>query len=429
MSATYETIEKNKVTVTVDVDPAKFEAALTRSFEKNKKRFKVKGFRDGKAPRKMVEQIYGIGAFYDDAFQRLVPAEYDEAVKELGLRPVSEPDFSITEVEGNSKLVFTATVYVMPEVVLGEYKGLEIPRISTDVTDEDVDNELKRLAEEDFRLESVEGRNAENNDTVVIDYAGSVDGVPFEGGTAEGQNLVLGSGSFIPGVEDQIVGHAVGDEFVVNVSFPEDYHAAELAGKAAEFKVTLHDIKTKIIPEINDDFAAEKSEFDTLEEYKADLKIKLGQKKEKEAKNEYENRLVDKAIASAEVDIPEVMYDNAVENMINNYRQQITSYGIKFEDYLEMTGTDIDGLKAQVRPDAEKRVKEELVLEAIADKESLRPTDEQLSDHIKEVTARYKVDYEEFSKDLSDESKQLFADEMKPRLAVDYLLENAVYTE
>ena len=429
MSATYETIEKNKVTITVDVEPARFEAAVTRSFEKNKKKFKVKGFRDGKAPRRMVEQIYGIGAFYDDAFRRLVPAEYEEAVKELGIKPVSEPDYEITEVEGDSKLVFTATVFVMPEVILGEYKGIEIPRVSAEITDEDVENELKRLAEEDFRLESVEGRDAASGDTVVIDYAGSIDGVPFEGGSSEGYNLVLGSGSFIPGFEDQIAGHAVGDEFTVNVTFPEDYHAAELAGKAAEFKVTLHDVKTKIIPEINDDFAAEKSEFETLDEYKADLREKLAQKKEKDVQNEYENQLVDKAVEAAEVDIPEVMFENAVENMVNNYRQQISSYGIKFEDYLDMTGTDVDGLKAQLRPGAEKRVKEELVLEAIADKEELKPTDEQLDGHIKEVTARYKVDYEEFSKNLSDESKQMFADEMKPRLAVDFLLANAVYTE
>ena len=429
MSATYETIEKNKVTVTVDVEPAKFEAALSRSFEKNKKRFKVKGFRDGKAPRRMVEQIYGIGVLYDDAFQRLIPAEYEEAVKELELKPVSDPDYEITEVEGNSKLAFKATVFVMPEVILGNYKGIEIARQSAEITDEDVENELKRLAEEDYRFESVGHRSAENGDTVVIDYAGSVDGVLFEGGSAEGYNLVLGSGSFIPGFEDQIVGHGVSDEFDVNVTFPEDYHAAELAGKAAVFKVTIHDIKTKVIPEINDDFAAEKSEFETLDEYRADLKVKLAEKKEKQVKAEYENQLVDKAVEAAEIDIPEVMFENAVANMIEGYRQQINSYGIIFEDYLEMTGSDFDGLRTQVRPNAEKRVREELVLNAIADKEELKPTDEQLDEHIKEVTARYRVDYDEFSKNLSDESRQMFAKEMGPRLAVDFLLENAVYTD
>jgi trigger factor len=429
MSAKYEVTEKNKVLITVDVEPEKFEAALNRSFERNRKKFKIRGFRDGKAPRKMVEQVYGIGAFYDGAFQHLVPQEYEAAVKELNLVPVSEPDYSIVEVEGNSKLVFTASVFVKPEVKLGEYKGIEIKRISTDVTDEDVDAELKRLAEEDYRLEPVEGRPAQNGDTVLIDYAGSVDGVAFEGGTAEGQNLELGSGSFIPGFEDQIVGHEVGDEFVVNVTFPEEYHAEELAGKAAEFKVTLHDIKEKIIPEINDDFAAEKSDFETLAEYREDLKKKLAEKKEKEAKSSTENELIAKAAENAEIDIPECMFDNAVENMLENYRRQISNYGIKFEDYLKMTGNDIDSVREQIRPNAERQVREQLVLEAIADTENLKATDAQIEERLREMAAMYKVEYDEMVKNLSDESKEFVASDLKPMLAIDFLVENAKYVD
>ena len=429
MSAKYEVSEKNKVLITVDVEPEKFEAALNRSFERNRKKFKIRGFRDGKAPRKMVEQVYGIGAFYDGAFQHLVPQEYEAAVKELNLVPVSEPDYSIVEVEGNSKLVFTASVFVKPEVKLGEYKGIEIKRIPTDVTDEDVDAELKRLAEEDYRLEPVEGRPAQNGDTVLIDYAGSVDGVAFEGGTAEGQNLELGSGSFIPGFEDQIVGHEVGDEFVVNVTFPEEYHAEELAGKAAEFKVTLHDIKEKIIPEINDDFAAEKSDFETLAEYRGDLKKKLAEKKEKEAKSSTENELIAKAAENAEIDIPECMFDNAVENMLENYRRQISNYGIKFEDYLKMTGNDIESVREQIRPNAERQVREQLVLEAIADTENLKATDAQIEERLREMAAMYKVEYDEMVKNLSDESKEFVASDLKPMLAIDFLVENAKYVD
>ncbi|MBQ3893826.1 MAG: trigger factor [Clostridia bacterium] len=429
MSAKYEVTEKNKVLITVDVEPEKFEAALNRSFERNRKKFKIKGFRDGKAPRKMVEQVYGIGAFYDGAFQHLVPQEYEAAVKELNIVPVSEPDYSIVEVEGNSKLVFTASVFVKPEVKLGEYKGIEIKRISTEVTDGDVDAELKRLAEEDYRLEPVEGRPAKDGDSVLIDYAGSVDGVAFEGGTAEGQNLVLGSGSFIPGFEDQIVGHNVGDEFVVNVTFPEEYHAADLAGKAAEFKVVLHDIKEKVIPEINDDFAAEKSEFETLAEYREDLKKKLAEKKEKDAKRDTENELIAKAAENAEIDIPECMFDNAVKNMLENYRRQISNYGIKFEDYLKMTGNDIESVKEQIRPNAERQVREQLVLEAIAETENLKASDEQIEERLKEMATMYKADYDEMAKNLSDESKEFIASDLKPMLAIDFLVANAKYVD
>ena len=429
MSAKFETVEKNKVVITVDVAPENFEAGIKRSFEKNKGKFKINGFRNGKAPRKMVEQIYGISAFYDDALNFVIPREYDAAVKELGLNPVSDPEYDLVEIESNTKLVFTATVYTKPEVILGDYKGLEIKKESAEVTDEDVDNDLKKQAEDDFRLVSVDGRPAAQGDTVVIDYEGSIDGELFEGGADENHNLEIGSNSFIPGFEEQIIGHNIGEEFVIDVNFPEDYHAEELKGKAAQFKINLHDIKIKEIPEINDDFAAEKSEFETLDEYKADIKKKLAEKKEKEVKNSYENQLVEKAAENAQIDIPECMIDNAVENTLRNYERQISNYGIKFEDYLKMTGSDIETIKADIRPGAEKNVRYELVLEAIADAEQLKPTDEQLQERFAEMAKQYGMKDEDIADKLNDEMKEYLSMDMKPALAVDFLVANASYVD
>ncbi len=428
MSAKIENTEKNKVLITIDVEPEKFEKGLAKSFEKNKKKFKINGFRDGKAPRKMVEQVYGIGALYNDAFNYVLPNEYYEAVKEFNLNPVSEPQYDILEVEGNTKLVFTAAVYTKPEVTLGEYKGIEIEKLSEEATDEDVEAELKKLAEDDFRLESKEGA-AENGDTVVIDYEGSVDGVPFDGGKGENYNLVLGSGSFIPGFEDQLVGAKAGEDVTVNVTFPEDYHAKELAGKAAVFACTVHDVKTKIIPEINDDFAAEKSEFDTLDEYKADLKTKITERKANQAKNEYEVKAIETAAKNAEVEIPECMFDNAVDQMLSNYERQISQYGIKFEDYLKMTGSTIEDIREQTRPRAEQIVREQLVLEKIADVEELKASDEQIDERIEAMAKQYGVETEAIKANLNDEFKDELSKEMKPQLAIDFLVANAKFVE
>ena len=429
MSAKFENIEKNKVLITVDVEPEKFEAGLQKSFEKNKKKFKINGFRDGKAPRKMVEQVYGIGALYDGAFQYILPDEYYAAVREFDFIPVSEPEYDIVEIEGNTKLVFTAAVYTKPEVKLGDYKGIEVKKQPEEATDEDVENELKKLAEDDFRLVSAE-KAAENGDTVVIDYEGSVDGVPFEGGKGENYNLVLGSGSFIPGFEDQLVGSKAGEDVTVNVTFPEDYHAAELAGKAAVFACTVHDVKVKEIPEINDDFAAEKSDFDTLDEYKADLKVKVSEKMKNAAKSQYEEAVIKAAADAAEVEIPECMFENMTEQLIDNYRRQISGYGIDFEQYLQMTGSTLDQMKEQVRPNAENIVKEQLVLEAIADAEALKATDEQVEDRLKAMAAQYGGEYkEEMMKNITDEDKEYITSQMKPELAINFLVANAKFVD
>ena len=429
MNAKFEVVEKNLVKITVEVEPEKFEAGLKKSFERNKKKFKVKGFRDGKAPRKMVEQIYGIGVLYDDAFYYVLPAEYDEAVKELGIEPVDEPKFDITEVEGNSKLTFTAEVYVKPEVTLGQYKGLELKKIDTTVSDEDVENELKRLAAEDYRMVAVEDRPAQLGDTVDIDYAGYLDGVAFEGGTAENYSLELGSGQFIPGFEDQLVGSAAGDEVKVNVTFPEEYHAENLAGKPVVFEVKVHAVKTKEIPEINDDFAAEKSNFDTLDEYKADIKTKLAENREKSAKVTTENEAVDKAVANAEMDVPECMIERRIDSQVRRYEQMLAQNGIPFDKYLEMTGSDIQTMRDQLRPECEKSVKAVLVLEAIVKAEGIKATDAQIDEKINEMAAQYGAKPEDFAKQINDVDRQYIGEDLAVELAAKLLVETAVYVD
>lgn len=429
MNAKFEVVEKNLVKITVEVEPEKFEAGLKKSFERNKRKFKVKGFRDGKAPRKMVEQIYGIGVLYDDAFYYVLPDEYEAAVKELGLEPVDAPKYDITEVEGNSKLTFTAEVYVKPEVVLGQYKGLELKKIDTAVTDEDVENELKRLAEEDYRMVTVEDRPAQLGDTVDIDYAGYLDGVAFEGGTAENYSLELGSGQFIPGFEDQLVGSAAGDEVKVNVTFPEEYHAENLAGKPVVFEVKVHAVKAKEIPEINDDFAAEKSNFDTLDEYKADIKAKLTESREKNAKVAAENEAVEKAVANAEMDVPECMIESRIDSQIRRYEQMLAQNGIPFDKYLEMTGSNLDTMREQLRPECEKSVKAVLVLEAIVKAEDIKATDEQIDEKINEMAVQYGAKPEDFVKQINDVDRQYIGEDLAIELAAKLLVESAVYVD
>lgn len=429
MSASFETIEKNKVKITVEVAPEKFDEAIRRSFERNKKRLKVNGFRDGKAPQKIVEQIYGVGALYDDAFYYVLPASYNEAVKELALTPVDDPKYDIVEVEGHSKLIFTAEVYVKPEVILGEYKGLTLKKINTVVTDEDVEKELQKMAEEDYRMVTVEDRPAQLGDTVVIDYNGLLDGNAFEGGTAENYSLELGSGSFIPGFEDQLVGVAAGDEVKVNVTFPEDYHAEDLAGKPVVFEVTVHSVKAKEIPEINDDFAAEKSDFSTLEEYKADLHARMAKARVNVAKTENENEAVEKAAENAETEIPECMIEHRIDSQVRRFEQMLSQQGIPFDRYMQMTGTTVEQMREELRPNAEKSVKVSLVLEAIADKEALKATDEQIDAKIEEMAKQYGADPEEYKKQVSEIEREYIGEDLRFELATDFIVANAVFSE
>ncbi len=426
MNAKFETIATNLIKIEVEVTAEKFEEGLAYSFKKNAKNFRVNGFRPGKAPRKMVEQVYGEGVLYDDALNYVLPGEYYEAVKELNLEPVDEPKYDILKI-GKGELVFTAEVYVKPEVKLGDYKGLEIKLESDEVTDEDIDAEVKKAAESNARMVNVEDRTAEMGDTLDIDFKGLLDGEPFEGGTAEGHSLTLGSGQFIPGFEEQLVGAGNGDEVNVNVTFPEDYHAEELKGKAVVFEVKVNGIKTRELPEINDEFASDISEFETLDEYKADLKAKLSEKKAADAKQAMENEVIEKATANAEIEIPECMVERKMDSMLERYKSMVAQQiGIPFEQYISMCGLTIEGMRADMKPTAEKNVKESLVLEAIAKAEDIKATDEQIDAKIAELAEQYKMSLDELKERITENDRAYFADEIAVELTIAFLLDSAV---
>ncbi|MBQ8827831.1 MAG: trigger factor, partial [Clostridia bacterium] len=344
----------------------------------------------------------------------------------LGVEPVDEPKYDLLEI-GKGKLVFTAEVYVKPEVVLGEYKGLEIKAQSSEVTDEEIDNEIKRVEDSNARIVNIEDRTAQLGDTVDIDFKGLLDGEPFDGGTAEGHSLELGSGQFIPGFEDQLVGVGVGDEVNVNVTFPEDYHAEELKGKPVVFEVKVNAIKCKELPEINDEFASDVSEFETLDEYKADLKAKMSEKKAADAKQAMENEVVEKAAANAEIDIPACMIERKMDSMLDRYKNMVAQQiGIPFEQYIAMCGLTIDGMKEDMKPAAEKNVKESLVLEAIAKAEDIKATDEQIDAKIAELAEQYKMSLDELKERVTDSDRAYFADEVAAELTISFLLDSAV---
>ncbi|MBE7065452.1 MAG: trigger factor [Ruminococcaceae bacterium] len=426
MKAKFETIDKNLVKIEVEVAPEKFEEGLAYSFKKNAKNFNVKGFRPGKAPRKMVEQVYGEGVLYDDALNYVLPGEYYDAVKELGLEPVDEPKYDILKI-GKDELVFTAEVYVKPEVVLGDYKGLEIKNVSADVTDEDIEAELKKVAESNARMVNVEDRTAVLGDTLDIDFKGLLDGEAFEGGTAEGHSLTLGSGQFIPGFEDQLVGAGVGDEINVNVTFPDDYHAEELKGKPVVFEVKVNGIKTRELPEINDDFASDVSEFETLDEYKADLKAKMAEKKATESKQAMENEVIEKATANATIEVPKCMVERKIDTMIERYKNMVAQQvGIPFEQYVSMCGLTIEGMRNDLREGAEKNVRESLVLEAIAKAEDIKATDEQIDAKLAELAEQYKMSLDELKERVTDTDRDYFGDEIAVELTIAFLLDSAV---
>ena len=352
MSLQVEKLEKNMAKLTVEVPAEQFEKALTTAFNKNKSRFNIPGFRKGKAPQAMVEKMYGVEVLYEDAINEALDATYGDAVTESKLDVVSRPEIDVVQVEKGKELIYTATVAVKPEVTLGEYKGIEVEKASAEVSDEDIEAELKKVQEQNSRLITVEDRAVEDGDQTVVDFEGFVDGTPFEGGKGEDYPLTIGSHSFIDTFEEQLIGKNIGEECEVNVTFPEEYHAKELAGKPAVFKVTVKEIKRKELPELNDEFAGEVSEFETLEEYKNDVKAKLSLTKQKEAATENENHVVDKVVENATMDIPEPMIDSQVNNMVNDYARRMQSQGLSLEQYMQFTGMTIDTLKEQMKPQA-----------------------------------------------------------------------------
>ena len=425
MSLQVEKLEKNMAKLTVEVPAEQFEAALKTSYNKNKNKFNIPGFRKGKAPQAMIEKMYGVGVFYEDAVDEAINASYPDAAKESGLEIVSRPEISIEQVEKGKSFIYVATVATKPEVTLGEYKGIEVEKAKPEVTDADVEAELKKVQEQNSRLVSVEDRAVADGDQTVIDFEGFVDGKAFEGGKAEDYTLVIGSHSFIETFEDQLIGKNIGEDVEVNVTFPAEYHAAELAGKPATFKVKIKEIKMKELPELNDEFASEVSEFETLDAYKEDVKNKLAETKQAQATAENENNVVQKVVDNAQMDIPAPMVDEQVRNMIEDYARRLQSQGISFDQYLQFTGSTIEQLQEQMRPQAELRLRTRLVLEAVVAAEKIEPSEELVEAEIKKMSENYKMDAEQIKTIMGEAGMAQMKADMAVQEAVDFLVAEA----
>ena len=402
MSNKLEQLEHNMAKITMEIDPKSFDAAIERVYRRNRSKILVPGFRKGRAPRKMVERLYGKEVFYEDAINDVLPEIYDQAVEELGVKTASRPQVDIEKIEAGEPVVVSATVAVRPEVTLGEYKNLDVAKDAVIITEDDVDEDIKKTAERNSRTIEVTDRAAEMNDTVTIDFEGFIDGVAFEGGKGTDHALVLGSHSFIDTFEDQLVGKNVGDDVDVNVTFPADYHQKDLAGKPALFKVSVKKIQTKEIPEIDDEFVKDVSEFDTLDEYKADVRKRLTETKQRQADSKYAQDVLNKAVENAEMDIPEAMIVDQCDTMIQNFAQSLSQQGMSMEQYMNMTGGNMVTLRNAVRPDAERQIKESLVLEAVAKAEGIEVTDEDINKEISDMAEMYRMEADKVREALGD---------------------------
>lgn len=389
-----KTNEDKKVELEIAVSAEDFNKAVDAAFQKNGKKINVPGFRKGKAPRKMIEKMYGEGMFFEEAVNNTYPAAYQAAVQEAGIEPVDRADIEVMEVSKENGYTFKATVTVKPEVTLEGYKGIEVEKKVSVVTAEEVDAEIGRQREQSARVIAVEGRAAANGDTAVIDFEGFVDGVAFEGGKGTDYSLELGSNSFIPGFEDQIVGHNAGETFEVNVTFPEEYHAEELKGKAAMFKVTVKELKMKELPELDDEFAKDVSEFDTLEELKADISKKLQEKKDEQSDTDVENKLMEAVANKMVVEIPECMFESRVDEMLRDFEYRLQSQGMDLKNYLQYTGMELDAFRKTFRPQAEAQVKTRLALEKIVELEKIEPTSDEVEAEFLNIAQQYKMEVE-----------------------------------
>lgn len=425
MSLQVEKLEKNMAKLTVEVSAEEFDKALTAAYNKNRGRFNIPGFRKGKAPQAMIEKMYGAGVLYEDAVNEALDATYAGAAEESGLDIVSRPEISVVQVEKGQNLIYTATVAVKPEVTLGDYKGIEVTKASAEVTDEDIDAELKRVQEQNSRLVTVEDRAVQDGDQTVIDFEGFVDGKTFEGGKGEDYALTIGSNSFIDTFEEQLIGKSIGEACEVNVTFPNEYHATDLAGKPAMFKVTVKEIKNKELPELNDEFASEVSEFENLEEYKNDIKAKLAEKKEKDAATENEDNVVQKVVENSTMDIPEPMIDSQVNTMVNDYARRMQSQGLSLDQYMKFTGMTIDSLKDQMKPQALKRIQTRLVLEAVAKVENITVADEAVEKEISGMAEAYKMEVDQVKEYLGESGIVQMKEDLAVQEAVDFLVAEA----
>ena len=426
MAVKSEQIEKNLVKLTFEVSAEDFEKAVQQAYLKNKNKINVKGFRKGKAPRAVIEKEYGVGVFYDEAINAVLPEAYEAAAKESGADIVARPEIDVEDIKKGENVVFTALVTTRPEVKLGEYKGIEIEKIEHNVTDEDVQKELENAQKQNARLITVEDRAVENGDITTIDFEGFVDGVAFEGGKGTDYQLEIGSNTFIPGFEDAMVGMQIGVEGDVNVTFPEEYHAENLAGKPAVFKVTVKGIQKRELPELNDDFASEVSEFETLEEYKNDIKAKLEKNAENQTKAETEEAVISKVVENVEVDIPEAMIDARVDMLIRDYAQRLAYQGMNLDMYLKYSGVTMDQLKMQFKGQAAKQVKGSLVLEAIVNAENITVGDEEYDMHIVDMAKQYNTETETLTEMISDSEKESIMKELAVEKAVQLIVNNAV---
>ena len=421
MSVQVEKLEKNMAKLTIEVDAAQFEDAMKKAFNKNKNKFNIPGFRKGKAPRAMIEKMYGEGIFYEDAADEAINATCMQAMNESELEIVSRPEVSVEQIGKDKPFIYTALVAVRPEVTLGEYKGIEVEKADASVTAEDVDAELKKVQEQNARLLNVEDRPVADGDKTVIDFEGFVDGKPFDGGKAEDYDLTIGSHSFIDTFEEQLIGRNIGEECEVNVTFPEEYHAPELAGKPATFKVTVKEIKVKELPALDDEFAGEVSEFETMDEYKKDIE----ERKQKEAATENENRVVDKVAANASLEIPDKMVESQIDNMVQDTARRMQGQGLSMDMYMKYTGMTMDSMRDQMRPQALKRIQTRLVLEEVVKAENIQVPDERLDEEIAKMAAAYQMETDKLKEYMSDRDKEQMKEDLAVQEAVDFLVAEA----
>ena len=426
MSLQVEKLEKNMAKLTIEVSAEEFEKAIQAAYLKQRKNISVPGFRKGKVPRQMIEKMYGVGIFYEDAANSLIPDAYAKAYDESELEIVSQPSINVVQIEKGKPFIFTAEVATKPEVTLGEYKGLKVDKVSNRVTAKEVDAKLEEEQKKNARTVAVLDRAVQDGDEVVLDFEGFVDGVAFEGGKGENYPLTIGSGAFIPGFEEQLIGVEAEKEVEVNVTFPEEYHSADLAGKAATFKCTVHEIKVKELPELDDDFAAEVSEFDTLDEYKADIKAKIKEQKIADGNRQKEDQAVEKAVANATMDIPEAMIETQVRQQFEDMSYRMQSQGLTMEQYFQFTGLTEEKMMEELRPTAIKKIETRLVLEAIVKAESIEISEEKFEAELVKMAETYQMEVAKLKELLGENEKKQMKQDMAVQEAVTFLVENAV---
>lgn len=426
MSVQVEKLEKSMAKLTITVEAAKFDAAVDSAYQKNKGKIALPGFRKGKAPRAMIEKMYGTGVFYEDAANELIPKAYETAAKESDLEIVAQPEIEVTQMEKGTDFIFTATVAIKPEVTLGDYKGIEVEKKEAEVSEEEITAEIDKAREANSRLITIEDRATEDGDTVIIDFDGYVDGKQFEGGYAEDYTLVLGSHSFIDNFEDQLVGKNLGEDVEVNVTFPEEYHVDELKGKPALFKVKIKEIQKKELPELDDDFAQDVSDFDTLDEYKADVEKKILENKENQIKREQEDQIIEKIIENAQMEIPQQMITAQTRQMTQEFAQRLQSQGLSLEQYMQFTGLTPQKMMEDLEPQALKRIQSRLVLEAVVAAENIEASDEEIDKELENMASMYQMEIDKLKELIGDDEKKQIGMDLAVQKAVEFVVKEAV---